>query len=69
MSDYDFLFKIVLVGDSGTGKSQLLLRFADYTFTDDGHLSTIGIDFKIRTINRRGKTCKLQLWDTAGQER
>jgi len=66
--DYDFLFKLLLIGDSGVGKSCLLLRFADDTYTDS-YISTIGVDFKIRTIELEGKHVKLQIWDTAGQER
>lgn len=50
------------------GKSCLLLRFADDTYTDS-FISTIGVDFKIRTVELEGKTVKLQIWDTAGQER
>lgn len=50
------------------GKSCLLLRFADDTYTES-YNSTIGVDFKIRTIELEGKTVKLQIWDTAGQER
>ncbi|KAI0668357.1 GTP-binding protein ypt1 [Trametes maxima] len=65
---YDYLFKLLLIGDSGVGKSCLLLRFAEDAFTDS-YLSTIGVDFKIRTIDLEGKTVKLQIWDTAGQER
>jgi len=66
--DYDYLFKLVLIGDSGVGKSCLLLRFADDNFTDS-YISTIGVDFRFRTITIDDKTVKLQIWDTAGQER
>merc|ERR1711976_1045516 len=66
--EYDYLFKLLLIGDSGVGKSCLLLRFADDTYTDS-YISTIGVDFKIRTIELDGKVIKLQIWDTSGQER
>ncbi|KAH3764685.1 GTP-binding protein ypt1 [Pelomyxa schiedti] len=57
-----------MIGDSGVGKSSLLLRFADRCF-DENWMTTIGVDFKIRTIEVEGKRVKLQVWDTAGQER
>jgi len=66
--DYDQLFKLVLIGDSGVGKSCLLLRFADDQFTDS-YITTIGVDFRFKTIPVGDKTVKLQIWDTAGQER
>ncbi|XP_031428769.1 ras-related protein ORAB-1-like [Clupea harengus] len=64
---YDYLFQLLLIGDSGVGKSCLLLRFVDDTYIENGVL-TVGVDFKIRTIEMDGKTVKLQIWDTAGQE-
>jgi Ras-related protein Rab-8A len=67
-ASYDYLIKMLLIGDSGVGKSCLLLRFSDDSFTPS-FITTIGIDFKIRTIELDGKRIKLQIWDTAGQER
>jgi len=66
--DYVHLFKIVLTGDSGVGKSCLLLRFADDSYTES-YISTIGVDFRFREVTIDGKRIKLQIWDTAGQER
>ncbi|KAK9715779.1 hypothetical protein RND81_06G188700 [Saponaria officinalis] len=66
--EYDYLFKLLLIGDSGVGKSCLLLRFADDSYVES-YISTIGVDFKIRTVKQDSKTIKLQIWDTAGQER
>lgn len=67
-ADYDYLIKLLLIGDSGVGKSCLLLRFSDDSFTTS-FITTIGIDFKIRIFELDGKRIKLQIWDTAGQER
>ncbi|KAJ0442944.1 putative small GTP-binding protein [Helianthus annuus] len=67
-NEYDYLFKLLLIGDSSVGKSCLLLRFSDDSYVDS-YISTIGVDFKIRTAEQDGKTMKLQIWDTAGQER
>jgi len=65
---YDYIIKILLIGDSGVGKSCVLLRFADDAFTQS-FITTIGIDFKVKTIEIDGKVIKLQIWDTAGQEK
>jgi len=65
---YDMLFKLLLIGDSGVGKTCILFRFSEDAFNTT-FISTIGIDFKIKTIELRGKKIKLQIWDTAGQER
>ena len=63
-SEYDYLFTLLLIGNSGVGKSCLLLRFADDAFTES-YISTIGPDFKIRTIELEGKTVKLQIVSTS----
>jgi Ras-related protein Rab-1A len=65
---YDHLCKILLIGDCGVGKSCILTRFSDGQFYES-YMSTIGVDFKIRTIEIEGKIVKLQIWDTGGQER
>ncbi|XP_015509192.1 ras-related protein Rab-8A [Neodiprion pinetum] len=65
---YDYLFKLLLIGDSGVGKTCVLFRFSEDAFNTT-FISTIGIDFKIRTIDLDNKKVKLQIWDTAGQER
>ncbi|CAH9123647.1 unnamed protein product [Cuscuta epithymum] len=66
--DYDYLFKVVLIGDSGVGKSNLLSRFTRNEFSQDSK-STIGVEFATRTIKVDDKIIKAQIWDTAGQER
>jgi len=65
---YDHLIKIILVGDSGVGKSCMLSRFTDNEFSHE-MMSTIGVDFKFKDIEVEEKHLRLQLWDTAGQER
>eukprot|EP01068_Selenidium_serpulae_P010565 Selendium_serpulae@DN5493_c0_g3_i1.p1 len=67
-NDFDRAFKLVLVGNSGVGKSGLLLRFADDTFTES-YITTIGVDFRYRTVIVDNESLRLQIWDTAGQER
>ncbi|CCI40920.1 unnamed protein product [Albugo candida] len=68
MESYDHLFKILLIGDAGVGKSSMLLRFTDDKF--DGNLqSTIGVDFKVKMMQVDSSRIKVTIWDTAGQER
>ena len=66
--DYDYLFKLAIIGNSGVGKSTLLLRFTENLYSDS-FMPTIGVDFKMRTVELDGKKIRLQIWDTAGQER
>jgi len=66
-SDCDYIFKVVVIGESGVGKSNLILRFAQNTFNPDSK-TTIGVDFATKTINVDGKVVKAAVWDTAGQE-
>lgn len=65
---FDYLFKIVLIGDAGVGKTCVVQRFKSGTFFERQH-STIGVDFTMKTLTIDGKKVKLQVWDTAGQER
>ncbi|KAL0490898.1 Ras-related protein Rab [Acrasis kona] len=64
---YSYLFKYIIIGDTGVGKSCLLLQFTDKRF-QPVHDLTIGVEFGARMINIEGKQIKLQIWDTAGQE-
>lgn len=66
--DYEFLFKVVLIGDSSVGKTNLLSRFTTNEFNPDSK-ATIGVEFATRTLEIDGKKIKAQIWDTAGQER
>jgi small GTP-binding protein len=63
---YDYMFKVIVIGDSGVGKTNLILRFGDKNFNNN-YVATIGVDFKIKNINIGDKRVRLQLWDTAGQ--
>ena len=65
---YDFLYKVVLIGDTSVGKSNLLTRFTRNEFNLESK-STIGVEFATKTIKIEGKWIKAQIWDTAGQER
>ncbi|NXB48631.1 RAB43 protein, partial [Leucopsar rothschildi] len=65
---YDFLFKLVLIGDASVGKTCLVQRFKTGAFSERQG-STIGVDFTMKSLEIQGKRVKLQIWDTAGQER
>jgi small GTP-binding protein len=67
-SDYQYIFKLILIGNSGVGKSSIIQRYMKNTF-EESYKCTIGVDFLMKTLNLNGKTVKLQLWDTAGQEK
>ena len=66
--DYDYIFKIELIGDTCVGKSCILVRFSDDIF-NDSYVTTIGVDFRFKTMVVNNKVAKIQIWDTAGQER
>ena len=65
---YDYMIKLIIIGDSGVGKTNILTRFCENIFKDT-HVATIGVDFNVKTIDIEDKRLKLQIWDTAGQER
>ncbi|OAF64909.1 Ras-related protein Rab-27B [Intoshia linei] len=66
--NFDYMFKLLIIGNSSVGKTSFLFRYADNTFKPS-FVSTVGIDFKVKTVIRQDKRVKLQIWDTAGQER
>ncbi|KAJ3434612.1 ras-related protein rab11 [Anaeramoeba flamelloides] len=66
--EYDYLFKVVLIGDSGVGKTNLMTRYTNNEF-DLNSKTTIGVEFSSKTVKIDEKIIKLQIWDTAGQER
>ncbi|XP_072313774.1 ras-related protein Rab-15-like isoform X1 [Eucyclogobius newberryi] len=65
---YDVLFRLLMLGDSGVGKTSMLRRFTDSEF-ESSYISTIGVDFKMKTLEIDGVKVRVQIWDTAGQER
>uniref|UniRef100_A0A3P9I1C5 small monomeric GTPase n=1 Tax=Oryzias latipes TaxID=8090 RepID=A0A3P9I1C5_ORYLA len=66
--DFNHMFKLLIIGNSSVGKTSVLFRYADDSF-NPAYVSTVGIDFKVKTVFRNEKRIKLQIWDTAGQER
>jgi Ras-related protein Rab-8A len=68
MSAKPQIIRLLTLGDSGAGKSSLLLRYTQNEFNVE-YMPTIGIDFRLKTVEVKGKTVKVQVWDTAGQER
>ena len=69
MDQKEFIYKILLLGDSSVGKTCFLMRYTDNTFQDI-HMSTIGLDYKLKNVQlENGKMVKIQVWDTAGQDR
>uniref|UniRef100_A0A1A8EL46 Ras-related protein SEC4 n=2 Tax=Nothobranchius korthausae TaxID=1143690 RepID=A0A1A8EL46_9TELE len=66
--NFDYMFKLLIIGNSSVGKTSFLFRYADDSFSNS-FVSTVGIDFKVKTVYRNDKRIKMQIWDTAGQER
>jgi small GTP-binding protein len=64
----DYLVKVIVIGDSGVGKTNLITRFCENQFKES-YVATIGVDFKIKSLMVNDKRIKMQIWDTAGQER
>lgn len=64
----EYLLKVIVIGDSGVGKTNLITRFSENAFKDT-YVATIGVDFKVKSLPIKDKKIKMQIWDTAGQER
>ena len=65
---YDFMSKLIVIGDSGVGKTNIIIKFTEEYFKEN-YVATIGVDFKVKTLTIDDKKIRLQIWDTAGQER
>ena len=65
---FDYVIKVVVIGDSGVGKTNMILKYTQDTFKEN-YMATLGVDFKFKTVHCEDKFIKLQIWDTAGQER
>lgn len=63
---FDHMVKLIIIGDSGVGKTNMIMKFCQQDFRDN-YIATIGVDFKVKTIQIDDKKFKLQIWDTAGQ--
>lgn len=67
-TSHDLVLKVIIIGDSGVGKTNILTRYCEGIFKES-YVATIGVDFNIKITEHLGKKIKLQIWDTAGQER
>ena len=65
---YDYMVKLVIIGDSAVGKTNILLRFVSDEYKNS-HITTIGVDYKVKVLSIDNVNIKMQIWDTAGQER
>lgn len=65
-AEHDYMFKIILIGSSGVGKSNVLLRFTRDQFNEH-HQTTIGVEYAAKNVETSGKVIRLQVWDTVGQ--
>lgn len=65
--NFNYLLKFVIIGDSGVGKSNILLRYINNTFSDE-FKTTVGVEFGAKNLEVNGRIYRIQIWDTAGQE-
>lgn len=66
LEPFDYIQKIIIIGDSGVGKSNILLRFTENKFSDN-YMMTIGLNYVYKIVDIEGVKIKMQVWDTAGQ--